>query len=117
METSEIVQNYEVVRKTPYPFCRPTTKEMGQQQQKTTLCVSPVRGEHDTRRYSGLWLADIGKKKMIGKNIVWSVGKFSWPKSTLHCLNTAVHPSVAADLVHRFMSTAVAISSSHVTEL
>lgn len=79
MEISEIVQNYEVVRKTPYPFCRPTIKEMGQQQQKTTLCVAPVRSEHETRRYSGLWLANIGKKKMIGKISSGLWGNFLGP--------------------------------------
>lgn len=79
MEISEIVQNYEVVGKTPHPFCRPTIKEMGQQQQKTTLCVAPGRGERDTRRYSGLWLANIGKKKMIGKISSGLWGNFLGP--------------------------------------
>lgn len=53
--------------KNALPVLSSNHKEDGQQQQTTTLCVAPVSGENDTWRYSGLWLANIGKKKMIGK--------------------------------------------------
>lgn len=88
------------------------------QQQTTTLRVAPICWMHGTRRYK-LTLArqHCKEKDDWKKNVIWSLGKLSQHKSTEHCLPTAVDLSVAADLVHRFMTPPVAISRSNVTEL
>lgn len=85
----------------------------GQQQQTTTPGAAPICWEQDTRRYK----LTLARQHWKEKNIIWSLGKFSQHKPTEHCLITAVDASVAADLVHRFMSTPETISRSHVTEL
>lgn len=59
MELSEIVKNYEVAL-----FCHSNYEGDGQQQQTTTLCRSVI-----LEGTGGLWLANTGKKKMIGKKI------------------------------------------------